>query len=277
MGALWEGLKQLLAGSLAFFYDLVPSYGLAIIFLTIIINLLLFPLTLKQTRATRAFQAIQPEIKRIQKELKDQPEEMQKELMRVQREAGASPGGCLVPLLVQAPIWFALFRVLTDPLLYLAENSALAGAITSDAGTFLGMHMGESPAEAFSAGILAALPYLAMIVLMVASQYVQTWHSTYGQEKPSGPQAGAQQVMTKIMPLFIGFISWNFPAGLVLYWATANLFRLGQQVVIFKIDGRPTPPPTSGEATSPPSGEEEEVLKRPQPGSKKKQGRRRRS
>ena len=132
MGQLWQGLQELLAGVLSFFYDLVPNYGLGIIFLTIIINLLLFPLTLKQTRATRAFQAIQPEIKRVQKEYKDKPEEMQKELMRVQREAGASPGGCLVPLLVQMPIWFALFRVLQNPLQFLPEGSALAAAVTSD-------------------------------------------------------------------------------------------------------------------------------------------------
>ncbi|HEX2154175.1 MAG TPA: YidC/Oxa1 family membrane protein insertase [Acidimicrobiia bacterium] len=277
MGALWEGLKELLAGSLAFFYDLVPSFGLGIIFLTIAINLLLFPLTLKQTRATRAFQAIQPEIKRVQKELKDKPEEMQKELMRIQREAGASPGGCLVPLLVQMPIWFALFRVLSSPLQYLPEGSGLAEAVAADASTFLGMHMGETPGGAFSQDIVTALPYLMMMVLMVASQYVQTWHSTYGQEKPSGPQAGAQQAMTKIMPLFIGFISWNFPAGLVLYWATANLFRLGQQVVIFKIDGRPTPAAALAEGTTKPSDDDGSLTKKPQPGSKKRQGRRRRS
>lgn len=276
MGALWESLKALLGSSLSFFYDLVPSYGLAIIFLTIVINLLLFPLTLKQTRATRAFQAVQPEIKRIQKELKDQPEEMQKELMRVQREAGASPGGCLVPLLVQMPIWFALFRVLSEPLQYLPVGSGLAQAVEADASTFLGMHMGETPAQAFSDGVVTALPYLFMIVLMVATQYIQTWHSTYGQAKPEGPQAGAQQAVTKIMPLFIGFISWNFPAGLVLYWATANLFRLGQQVVIFRIDGRPTAPAVeSGEASSPPPADD--APKKPQPGSQKKQRRRRRS
>ncbi len=275
MGALWEGLKELLGTTLSFFFDIVPSYGLGIIFLTIVINLLVFPLTLKQTRSTRAFQAVQPEIKRIQKELKDKPEEMQKELMRVQREAGASPGGCLLPLLVQMPIWFALFRVLSTPLDYLPEGSALALAVTQDTSTFLGMHMGLSPAQAFAQGITTAIPYLLMMILMVATQYVQTWHSTYGQAKPEGPQAGAQQAVTKIMPLFIGFISWNFPAGLVLYWATANLFRLGQQVVIFKIDGRPTPVAAAIADTPPPA--EETTPKKPQPGAAKKQRRRRRS
>jgi YidC/Oxa1 family membrane protein insertase len=115
-----------------------------------------------------------------------------------------------------------------------------------------------------------------MMVLMVATQYIQTWHSTYGQDKPQGPQAGAQQAVTKIMPLFIGFISWGFPAGLVLYWATANLFRLGQQVVIFKIDGRPTPvAAVVPDKSTPPSGEDA-IPRKPQPGSAKKQQRRRR-
>lgn len=275
MGALWESLKTLLGTTLSFFFDLIPNYGVAIILLTVVINLLVFPLTLKQTRATRAFQAVQPEIKRIQKELKDQPEELQKELMRVQREAGASPGGCLLPLLVQMPIWFALFRVLSLPLDYIPAGSGLARAIELDSSTFLGMHMNITPAQAFGEGFATAIPYLLMLILMVATQYIQTWHSTYGQDKPQGPQAGAQQAVTKIMPLFIGFISWNFPAGLVLYWATANLFRLGQQVVIFKIDGRPTPIAVEEPGTPPPpaNGSPE---KKPQPGSAKKQQRRRR-
>lgn len=306
MSGLWEGLLQILANSLDFFYTLVPSYGFGIILLTIAINLLVFPLTLKQTRATRAFQAIQPEIKRVQKEFKDKPEELQKELMKVQREAGASPGGCLLPLLVQMPIWFALFRTLgpiqvdedmisaltqflpdvavgdSIPriLLMLPQGSDLGAAIARDSATFLGMHMGDSPAQAFALGLVNALPYLFMIVLMVSTQYVQTWHSMYGQDKPQGPQAGAQQAVTKIMPLFIGFVSWNFPAGLVLYWATANLFRLGQQVVIFKIDGRPTPAAAIAEAASDDDGDKGEPEKppnKPQPGSQKKQRRRRRS
>jgi YidC/Oxa1 family membrane protein insertase len=113
MGALFNGLQRLLGDTLAFFFGINGgSFGLAIIMLTIAINIVLFPLTLRQTRATRAFQEIQPEIKRLQKEYKDDSQKMQQELMKVQREAGATPGGCLIPLLVQAPIWFALFRVL---------------------------------------------------------------------------------------------------------------------------------------------------------------------
>jgi YidC/Oxa1 family membrane protein insertase len=303
MGAIFDSIQAALAYLLDVFYQVIPNFGLGIVILTVVVNLLLFPLTLKQTRATRAFQAIQPEIRRIQKEYKDRPEEMQKELMRVQKEAGASPGGCLVPLLVQMPIWFALFRVLaqvqvTEEILpriarfipdvnvgdtvagllrWLPDGSALGQAVAAGNTDFLGMHLSWSPAQAFAEGIATALPYLLMIVLMVATQYIQTWHSTYGQAKPEGPQAGAQQAMTKIMPLFLGFISWNFPAGLVLYWATGNLFRLGQQIVIFKIDGRPTPAATNGEGSASAKVTEpgDENRKKPQPSSKKKSRRRR--
>ncbi|HKY48490.1 MAG TPA: YidC/Oxa1 family membrane protein insertase [Acidimicrobiia bacterium] len=287
MGQLFNGLQDLLGGALAFFYDLVPSYGLAIILLTISVNLLLFPLTLKQTRSTRAFQSIQPEVRRIQKELKEKPEEMQKELMRVQREAGATPGGCLLPLIVQMPIWFALFRVLSvtpsegglpTPSIHIPVGSALRTAI--DAGqTFLGMNLGLKVSEAVALGIGTAIPYLSMLAIMVASQYVQQWHATAGQVRPDNPQAAATQMVTKVMPFFIGFISYNFPAGLVLYWMTGNIFRLLQQVVIFRIDGRPQMPVAleeSGSKNGKQQVDEEKRPARPQPGSADRRRRRKR-
>lgn len=280
-----------LGSVLAFFYDFVHSfvgdgvaYGLSIIGLTIAINILVFPLTLKQTRATRAFSSLQPEIKRIQAEYKDEPQEMQKHLMAAQKEAGATPGGCLLPLLVQMPIWISLFRLLRAPLEHIASTSALGEALATQDLTFLGMMLGTSPSTAFGEGLLSAFPYLVMIVLMVATQYIQQWHSTRGQvQDPNQAGQGAQQAITKIMPLFIGFISWNFPAGLVLYWATSNIFRLGQQVLIFRMDGRPASPgsalkesdePKNGPKNDDPSDGESE--KKPQPGAASKRRRRRR-
>jgi YidC/Oxa1 family membrane protein insertase len=290
MGQIFNTLINALGSVLAFFFDFLHgfmndgvAYGLSIILLTITINILVFPLTLKQTRATRAFTALQPEIKRIQAEYKDDPQEMQKRLMAAQKEAGATPGGCLLPLLVQMPIWFALFRLLRAPLDHISASSALGQSISDgNANSFLGMMLDTSPNQAVQAnGFIGAIPYLIMIVLMVATQYIQQWHSTYGQTKPDGKQGGAQQAITKIMPLFIGFISWNFPAGLVVYWATSNLFRLGQQVLIFKIDGRP-PSPGSGpkELEKPKKGPTDDDSSaepaKPQQGATDKRRRRRR-
>jgi YidC/Oxa1 family membrane protein insertase len=286
MGEIFGTLVEGLGSILGFFYGLLDGFmseglalGFSIILLTITVNLLVFPLTLKQTRATRAFTEIQPEIKRIQKEYKDDPQEMQKKLMELQKSAGATPGGCLLPLLVQMPIWFALFRLLQNPLEYLNPDSALSLALQDGtAERFLGMDLSMSPAEAFAVSFVTAIPYLLMLIFMVATQYVQQWHSTYGQDRPSGqPGAGAQQAITKIMPLFIGFISWNFPAGLVLYWATGNLFRLGQQALIFKIDGRPTPAvKTELESTATKDDSTPSETKKPQTGAADKRRRRRR-
>jgi YidC/Oxa1 family membrane protein insertase len=309
MGQLFDALKQGLGSILSFFYDiLVPplsegnGLGFSIILLTITINLIVFPLTLKQTRSTRAFTEIQPEIKRIQKEYKDDPQEMQKQLMALQKAAGATPGGCLLPLLIQMPIWFALFGVLRQPLIFetgsttvlkpgaahpIDPASALGQALLDGTDKlFLGMNLSVSPSQAFAVSLATAIPYLIMMAIMVASQYVQQWHASYGQTRPPDQkQAGAQQAITKIMPLFIGFISWNFPAGLVLYWTTSNLFRLGQQALIFKIDGRPKPPqvgeltegekkPNGGNDSSPPAIE---PSKKTQQGAADKHKRRRRS
>ena len=283
MGEIFNTLIRALGSVLDFYFDLLTplfstgwGYGLAIILLTISINIVVFPLTLKQTRATRAFTEIQPKIKKIQAEYKDDPQEMQRRLMATQKEAGATPGGCLLPLLVQMPIWFALFRLLRAPEEYIDAGSALGQSLVEGGGTFLGMMLGESPNMAMQNGVIYALPYLMMIAFMVATQYIQQWHSTYGQDRPDQKGAGAQQAITKIMPLFIGFISWNFPAGLVLYWTTSNLFRLGQQVLIFKIDGRPTQAKKAEPEPSQDDGSDESTEAKPQQGAADKRRRRRR-
>ncbi len=280
IGNAFDGLVSILGSILAAFFEVFHpalsdgwSYGMAIILLTILINIVVFPLTLKQTRATRAFTELQPQIKKIQAEYKDDPQEMQKRLMAAQREAGATPGGCLLPLLVQMPIWIALFRLLQEPLRYMSPESALGISIEAGGSTFLGMMLGTTPSAAMALGLTVAWPYLILIGIMVAVQYVQQWHATYGSDRPDQPGAGAQQAVTKIMPLFIGFISWNFPAGLVVYWTTSNLFRLGQQALIFKIDGRPS---QTGAAKEQLTATDDDAPKKPQPGASNKRRRRRR-
>lgn len=275
MGQLFDGLKDILGAGLAFFYDVVPSFGIAIILLTIAVNLVVFPLTLKQTRSTRAFQAIQPEVRRVQKELKERPEEMQKELMRIQREAGATPGGCLLPLLVQFPIWIGLFQLLQSRA-NIPEGSALAAAIARGETHFIGMELGTRVSDAVAAGVGQAIPYVLMLAVMVATQYVQQWHATAGQIKADNPQAAATQAITRIMPLFIGFVSYNFPAGLVLYWTTSNIFRFLQQIVIFRIDGRPQPMQAIESKPRPEETESNNKTSRPQPGSAERRRRRKR-
>src|SRR3972149_1792847 len=107
MYGTWNLLLDLLGASLKFFYQIIPNLGVAIMLLTILLSLLMFPLTLKQTRSMRAMQDIQPEVKRLQKELKGDREELNKQVMALYQQRGVNPApGCL-PLIIQMPIWFA--------------------------------------------------------------------------------------------------------------------------------------------------------------------------
>ena len=245
----FTALVNFLGQVLAFFYGIVPNYGVAIILLTLVISLLLFPLTLKQTRSMKAMQEIQPEVKRLQKEYKDDREEMQKQLMALYQERGVNPAAGCLPLLLQMPIWFALFSVLRVAV----ENpgtaecvvnssaipaGALQDALCAENTHFLGMDLLISPSQAAGSGIVNAIPYIILVLIVVAAGFYQQVQTT--RRNANAPQQPAQpqgmQTALKIMPVFFGFISWGFPTGLVVYFATSNLFRIAQQAVILRID-----------------------------------------
>jgi YidC/Oxa1 family membrane protein insertase len=242
----WTLLQQALGGTLAFFFSLVPNYGIAIVLLTIAVSLLLFPLTLKQTRSMKAMQEIQPEVKQLQKELKGDREELNKQLMALYQERGVNPAAGCLPLILQMPIWFALFRVLQlkpddDSFTkIIPPDSALSEALEDGNTSFLSLDLQISPADAFSIGIADAIPYLILIALVIVTGYYQQWQTTRTRstDQQQNPQAQGMQTAMKIMPLFLGFISWGFPTGLVLYFAVSALFRIGQQSLILRLDER---------------------------------------
>ncbi|MGH2787147.1 MAG: YidC/Oxa1 family membrane protein insertase [Actinomycetota bacterium] len=113
------GFFEIFAAALAGFYAVVPSYGLAIILLTVIVRLLLLPLTIKQTRSMREMQLIQPEVKKLQAKYKGNRQKLNEETMKLYKEHNVNPfGGCL-PLVMQFPVFIALYRVLYTPLQYM--------------------------------------------------------------------------------------------------------------------------------------------------------------
>ncbi len=284
--ALWGGIQRILGGTLAFFYDLVPNYGVAVILLTIALGLLLFPVTLKQTRSMRAMQEIQPEVKRIQKEHKGDREEMNKQLMALYQERGVNPAAGCLPLLIQGPIWFALFRVLQvnrvdgEPQFHNAipQDSALIEALERGESTFLGMDLFLTPGEAMSIDIATGIPFLLLILVVVASGFYQT-HQMMRRRKseatadtPQSAQAESVQRAMRFMPLLIGVFAWGFPGGLVLYFAASNLFRVGQQAIILR--DHQANPPKAALVEEPEPVEEAPKPKAPHPKSKKKKRKR---
>jgi YidC/Oxa1 family membrane protein insertase len=294
MNSIIKAIGDPILALLVWLYEVVPNLGFGIIILTIIINTLLFPLVLKQARATKAFQKIGPEIKKLQEKYKDDQPTLQQEMVKLQREAGASPGGCLLPMLVQLPIWWALFRVLrdlgnaTDPLFAAPSNSALGQALTEHSARFLFMDMTLTPSELWtSEGFgLTILPYLLLILAMVGLQFFQQQvlqrYNSAGQS--DNPQAQQMQTITKIMPVMFGVFAWNFVAGLTVYWAASSVVRLGQQIIINRMDEETPVPAASAkkerkEQVQVADGETPEPKappKKPQGSAKKKKRRRRR-
>lgn len=297
----WTLLLNALGSSLSFFYDLIPEYGIAVIMLTLAVSFILFPLTLKQTKSMRAMQKIQPEVKRLQKEYKEDREELNKQLMALYQERGVNPAAGCLPMFVQMPIWFALYRVLWQGR-GVPESSELSGVFAQasaalEAGTpitdpvfshvsFLGMNLLVSPSQAVDfSNIVGSLPYVALLVAIVAAGYYQQVQMMSHQKNSSSSDSlssqmqGMQKAM-KFMPIIFGVISWNFVAGLGLYFATSNLFRIGQQAVILRLsddDDEGEVKDSAASADPPPndhSGEPEKS--RPSPHASKKRNRRRR-
>lgn len=215
----FDFIAQLLLQLLGFFYGLVHNWGLAIIILSIAVYFLLFPLSMKQMRSMKEMQLLQPKIESLRKELKDNPQKMNKEIMELYKEHKVNPlGGCL-PLLLQMPIFFALYQALI-------RSVALRGA------HFLWITDLSSPDKAFV--FKNSIPFLGnqvnvLPVLMAIGMFVQQKISMV---KATGEAAQQQKIMSYIMPVMFGVIFYQMPSGLVLYWFVNSLLMLGYQLHI---------------------------------------------
>lgn len=210
---MFQAIVDFISHTLQFLFELtvsagIPSYGLAIIMLTIIIKLVLFPLTNKQMRSMKAMQAIQPEMKKIQEKHKKNPEKAQQEMMELYKREGVNPlAGCL-PMLVQLPILFALFR-------------ALGNFQYSVTPSFLWVPNLSDPDPIILPIIVAATMFMQM--------YIQQKFT--GNTAPP-EQAQMQKTFLYVMPFMLGFFARNFPAGLALYWAMFSIAGTVEQLVI---------------------------------------------
>lgn len=284
----WNLLLDLLGGVLNFFYQFIPNLGVAIILLTVTISIVLFPLTLKQTRSMKAMQEIQPEVKRLQKELKGDKEELNKQLMALYQERGVNPAAGCLPMIVQMPLWFGLFSVLRSIKVPAGGTEAFSKYIGDGTEAinhmFLGMDLTLSPSsvvpDAIKSGdFLGAIPYILLIILIVAAGFYQQLQTTRTKkdDKEQSQTAQSMQTAMKIMPIFFGFISWTLTAGLGIYFATSNLFRVGQQALILRLDERgddDKKKPALPADTPPEDGEPEKTA--PSENASKKKNRRRR-
>ena len=205
---LLKPIQNVLEYVVLFLYENVTTnYGLVIILLTIIVRIILTPLTISQTRSMAKMQKLQPQLKEIQKKYKEDKQKIQQETMEFYKKNNVNPlAGCL-PLILQMPVFFALFQVLREP-------SQRVLDIVGDNFNFLWMNLNERD------------PYYILVIVMVATMFLSTKMTT---TDPS------QSKIMYIMPVVFGFISWQFPAGILVYWVTTNIWSIGQQWIVNKI------------------------------------------
>jgi YidC/Oxa1 family membrane protein insertase len=231
-----QPLIDIANGVLQFFHDNVGlSWGMSIIALTVATRALLIPLTYKSLKGMRALQALQPQIKEIQSKYKNDKQRMQQEMMRFYQENKVNPFASCIPLLAQLPVFITLFYVLRHELP--ADIGCEAGHCGSEAAFFF---INDLTAKATGAELAV------LLVLYVGTQLVSGLVMSLSADK-------SQRTMMFVLPfIFVPFVV-TFPAGLVLYWITTNVWTIGQQYAIQRLIPAPAvATPEEARAAKPP-------------------------
>lgn len=217
-GAKWlRWLTNIFSWVLSFLYKLIPNYGIVIIIFSLLLKIILHPLTHKSLNSSLKMQRIQPQVQAIQQQYKNDPKRMQQELSKLYKEAGASPlGGCL-PLLFQMPVFIALYSVLRYSLDMRQAH-------------FAGWLKDLSEPDPYY-----ILPILMGVFMIVQSLMMQPKKQQLEQmdEKQKAMQS-SQKMMTWVMPVVLFFVFRSMPAGLVLYWTVFNILSIIQQYYLQK-------------------------------------------
>ena len=200
------------------FYRFIPNYGIAIILLTVITKVLFFPLTIKSMTSMRAMQALQPQINALRSKYRSDPQRLQRETMELYRVHKVNPlGGCL-PMVVQIPIFYALYDALS-------VSVDLQGAPFICFGHLFG-------ADLWICDLSRHDPTYFLPILMGVSMFIQ--------QKMTPVMGDPRQAkMMLFMPVVFTFMFLNLPAGLVLYWTLSNVLQIGQQKYMERIGKKP--------------------------------------
>lgn len=227
MADLWNLiiLNPMLNGLIALSTGFFNSFGMAIIALTVIVRLILLPLTWKQLNATKVLQTMQPKIQEMQKKYGKNQRKLQQEMMGLYKEAGVNPLGCIWPMLVQFPVWIALYQSimralattpesLLDLFRHLYSWEMVAQAVPLDS-HFLWLDLGVPDGT------------LILAVIVGGSMWVQQKMVTAPSVDPR--QQSMNSMMLLMMPFMFALFTLMFPSGLALFWAVSNVIGIGIQ------------------------------------------------
>jgi YidC/Oxa1 family membrane protein insertase len=229
------------------------TWAFSIVGLVIVIRILLIPLFVKQIKAQRNLQIIQPQMKEIQKKYAGDKERQSKEMMKLYKETGTNPLASCLPILLQAPIFFALFSVLQgiamlqpegvfnwekyEPLMYNAHDASIWGVPLY--GTFL--NASEVAVDGFSPTATKILASV-LIVLMSGTTFLTQRQLIVKNTAPGNPMVRQQKILLYVFPIVFAVGGINFPIGVLIYWFTTNLWTMGQQFWVIRNNPQPGTP-----------------------------------
>jgi len=228
IGQIWDiiAMQPLINSLIVLSHYLFNSFGLAIITLTIMVNVAMYPLTMKQLKASKAMQLLQPQLSELQKKYGKDKQKLAEEQMRLYKESGMSPAGCLVPMLVQMPVWLALFwsvmrlvAVIPENLLGLSKYLYSWPVVYSTLplqNEFLWLNLAEGD--------------LILAILVGVTMWLQQKMVTPASTDPK--QQAQSRLMLWMMPMMFAFLTLTFPSGLALYWVTSNVIRIILQYLL---------------------------------------------
>ena len=220
---MWEAFTGLITNILVGIHGFCGDWGLAIIILTLCVRLLIMPLMTRSTRSSAKMQVLQPKMKEIQERYADDPETMQKEMSKFYAENKFNPlGGCL-PIILQMPIFFALFSVIRN-------IEALSNGTASFFNIVPNLALGPSQVLASGAPMQDAAIYIFLDILFGALTLVPMLLNTQVSTDPA--QQRTSRIMGIVMAVWMVWIGWSLPSGVLLYYNTSALWQVAQQQLV---------------------------------------------
>lgn len=229
------------------------SWALSIIGLTLVIRAALIPLFVKQIKSSRNMQLIQPKVKELQKKYGHDREKLAQETMKLYRESGTNPFASCLPILLQMPIFLALFRLLDKA----AKDQTGNGVLTDEMAKQFGKAelFGTVPISSsfMDNGGLVSVQILAavLVVAMTATTFLtqrQLMSKNMPSDALSGPYAQQQKMLLYVLPVVFAVGGIAFPIGVLLYWTTSNLWTMGQQFYVIRNNPAPGTPAAKAKA-----------------------------
>jgi YidC/Oxa1 family membrane protein insertase len=220
------------------------SWGLSIIGLTLVIRAALIPLFVKQIKASRNMQLIQPKVKELQKKYGHDRERLAQETMKLYKDSGTNPFASCLPIVLQMPIFFTLFRLINSA----AKSGTAHGFLTHHQAVQFGHAklFGKLPlADSFtnSHGLVAVQVVAAILVLAMTATTFTTQRQLMAKNMPkdalTGPYAQQQKMLLYVLPVVFAVGGIAFPIGVLLYWTTSNLWTMGQQFYVIRNNPAP--------------------------------------